>query len=102
MERIEAELFTDAGNNAVVRLPGRNFPGVLVQGDSLSIIRADVAEIVDLAARGEVDEAHEAAEFLLGDLDGLLERYATALHAHAIPLPYHSGPAAHPTNPTDR
>ncbi|MFF0091551.1 DUF6959 family protein [Streptomyces canus] len=30
MERVEAELFTDAGNDAVVRLPGRRFPGVLV------------------------------------------------------------------------
>ncbi|WP_420709074.1 DUF6959 family protein [Streptomyces sp. NRRL B-1140] len=31
MERIEAELFTDGGNDAVVRIPGRRFPGVLVQ-----------------------------------------------------------------------
>nr|WP_251829139.1 hypothetical protein [Streptomyces sp. ATCC 21386] len=46
MERVEAELFTDPGNDAVVRLPPRRFPGVLIQGDSLSIIRADVAEIV--------------------------------------------------------
>ncbi|WP_373294465.1 DUF6959 family protein [Streptomyces albiflavescens] len=36
MERVEAELFTDGGNDAVVRLPGRNFPGVLIQGDTLS------------------------------------------------------------------
>lgn len=27
MERVEAELFTDGGNDAVVRLPGRRFPG---------------------------------------------------------------------------
>ncbi|MFB6933376.1 DUF6959 family protein [Streptomyces chartreusis] len=26
MERVEAELFTDRGNDAVVRLPGRRFP----------------------------------------------------------------------------
>jgi hypothetical protein len=45
MERVEAELFTDGGNNAVVRLPGRRFPGVLIQGDSLSILRSDVAEV---------------------------------------------------------
>ncbi|MFF5778388.1 DUF6959 family protein [Streptomyces virginiae] len=39
MERVEAELFTDGGNDAVVRLPGRDFPGVLIQGDTLSILR---------------------------------------------------------------
>ncbi|MFB9558349.1 DUF6959 family protein [Streptomyces roseoviridis] len=27
MERIEVELFTDAGDDAVVRLPPRSFPG---------------------------------------------------------------------------
>ncbi|MGW0206694.1 DUF6959 family protein [Streptomyces sp. NPDC003233] len=36
MERAEAELLMDGGNNAVVRLPGRQFPGVLIQGDSLN------------------------------------------------------------------
>lgn len=30
MKRVEAELFTDGGNDAVVRLPGRNFLGVLI------------------------------------------------------------------------
>ncbi|WP_443048847.1 DUF6959 family protein [Streptomyces sp. NBC_00328] len=33
---IEAELFTDGGNDAVVRMSGRRFPGVLVQGDSFT------------------------------------------------------------------
>ncbi|WP_326654888.1 DUF6959 family protein [Streptomyces sp. NBC_01750] len=65
MELIEAELFTDPGNDVVVRLPPRRFPGVLIQGDSLSIIRGDVAEIVEACARGDVDDAHEAATILL-------------------------------------
>jgi Family of unknown function (DUF6959) len=38
MQRVEVELFTDPGNNAVVRLGGRRFPGVLIQGDTLSIL----------------------------------------------------------------
>lgn len=91
MERIEAELFTDPGNDAVVRLPQRNFPGVLIQGDSLSIIRADVAEIVESCDRGDLGEAREAAALLLADLDGLLARYTTALKAHDIPIPFYQG-----------
>ncbi|MFE9967575.1 hypothetical protein OG894_38555 [Streptomyces sp. NBC_01724] len=54
MERVEAELFTDSGNNAVVRLPGGRFPGVLIQGDSLSILRSDVAEVVEAFDQGDV------------------------------------------------
>lgn len=60
MERIEAELFTDGGNDAVVRLPGRRFPGVLVQGDSLHILRSDVAEVVEACERGDLDEARDS------------------------------------------
>lgn len=43
----EAELFTGGGNDTVVPMPGRQFPGILVQGGSLYILRSDVAEVVD-------------------------------------------------------
>ncbi|MEU4953641.1 DUF6959 family protein [Streptomyces lavendulae] len=88
MERIEAELFTDPGNDAVIRLPPRHFPGVLIQGDSLSIMRGDVAEIVEACAQGDVDDAHEAATTLLANFDELLARYESALEAHDIKRPY--------------
>ncbi|MET7696809.1 hypothetical protein [Streptomyces sp. NPDC005485] len=88
MERVEAELFTDGGNDAVVRLPGRRFPGVLIQGDSLYILRSDVAEVVEACERGDLAEARESAGFLLVDLDALLTRYAGALEEHEIPRPY--------------
>ncbi|MGW0554419.1 DUF6959 family protein [Streptomyces sp. NPDC002926] len=90
MERVEAELFTDGGNNAVVRLPGRRFPGVLVQGDFLSILRRDVAAVVEASDRGDDAEARDTAGLLLEDLDELLARFSAALEAHAIPLPYRS------------
>ncbi|MFD6294062.1 DUF6959 family protein [Streptomyces sp. NPDC060235] len=88
MERVEAELFTDGGNNAVVRLPGRRFPGVLIQGDSLSILRSDLAELVEACEQGDVAEPCETARLLLADLDALLTRYSAALDAHEIPRPY--------------
>ncbi|MFD9321874.1 DUF6959 family protein [Streptomyces sp. NPDC060053] len=88
MERIEAELFTAGGNNAVVRLPGRRFPGVLVQGDSLHILRTDMAELVEACDRGDLGDARDAAGLLLAGLDAMLERYGTALDEHEIPRPY--------------
>jgi hypothetical protein len=72
MERIEAELFTDGGNDAVVRMPGRRFPGVLVEA----------------CERGDLDEARDSAGLLLADLDALLARYEAALNEHEIPRPY--------------
>ncbi|MFH0175436.1 DUF6959 family protein [Streptomyces cacaoi] len=88
MERIEAELFTAGGNNAVVRLPGRRFPGVLVQGDSLHILRTDMAELVEACDRGDLGDARDAAGLLLAGLDAMLERYGAALDEHEIPRPY--------------
>ncbi|GAO06047.1 hypothetical protein NCG97_14130 [Streptomyces lydicamycinicus] len=88
MERIEAALFTDGVNDAVVRMPGRRFPGVLVQGDSLHILRSDVAEVVEACERGDLVEARESASFLLANLDALLARYEAALAEHEIPRPY--------------
>ncbi|MFG3545480.1 DUF6959 family protein [Streptomyces clavifer] len=87
MEHVEAELFTDGGNNAVVRLPPRS-PGVLIQGDSLSIIHSEVAEVIEACDQGDLPGAREIAGLLLVDLDALLARYTTALDAHNIPRPY--------------
>ncbi|MFF2475074.1 DUF6959 family protein [Streptomyces sp. NPDC058066] len=75
MERIEAELLTDGGNAAVVRTPGRRFPGVVVPGDSLHILRGDVAEVAEACERGDLDEARESAGLLLAHLDALPVRY---------------------------
>ncbi|MGW3284041.1 DUF6959 family protein [Streptomyces sp. NPDC001002] len=88
MERVEAELFTDGGNDAVVRLPGRRFPGVLIQGDSLRILRTDAAELAEACERGDLAEARESAGLLLESLDALLTRYSTALEEHQIQRPY--------------
>ncbi|MFI6562755.1 DUF6959 family protein [Streptomyces sp. NPDC050534] len=88
MERVEAELFTDAGNDAVVRLPGRRFPGVLVQGDTLRILSADVAELVELCAVGDLEEARQAASLLQEELGAKLQRYTDALDAHGERHPF--------------
>lgn len=88
MDRVEVELFTDGGNNAVVRMPGRQLPGVLVQGDSLSSIRSDIAEVRDACRAGDTAEALEAAELLLENLDAILLRYTDALDRHGLRKPF--------------
>ncbi|SEL25108.1 DUF6959 family protein [Streptacidiphilus jiangxiensis] len=84
MERIEIELLAPT----VIRMPGRRFPGVVVQGDSLSIIRSEVAEVTTLCAQGEVGEALESAQYLLAKLDEILGYYEDVLAGHGIDRPY--------------
>jgi hypothetical protein len=76
------------GNNTVVRLPGRRFPGVLVQGDSLHILRTEVAEIAEACERDDPAEARDPAGLLLSGLDDLLAAYEAALADHGIRRPY--------------
>lgn len=88
MERVEVEQFGGGGNGAVVRMPGRRFPGVVVQGDSLFVLREEVAEIRAACARGDLDEATDCAGFLPADLDEMLTAYEAELSRHGLPLPY--------------
>ncbi|WP_329528741.1 DUF6959 family protein [Streptomyces sp. NBC_01462] len=88
MERVEAELFTDGGNDAVVRLPGRRFAGVLIQGDTLRILSADVAELVELCAASDVEEARRAACLLHEEIGAKLQRYIDTLDAHEEGRPF--------------
>jgi hypothetical protein len=88
MERIEVELLTDGGNDAVVRMPGRQFPGMVIQGDSLSILQFDLAEIRDLCRAGDTAEALACAEILLEQLDEKLLHYTEALERHGFRRPF--------------
>jgi hypothetical protein len=95
MKPIKLEVYSEESNHAVVRMPGRRFPGAVVQGDSLSILCAEARDISQrLKDLGTTDEellsaAQEHQEKLLGRL----LHYQEVLAAHGIELPY-SSPAA--------
>ncbi len=84
MARIEVNLLTDGGNNAVIHMPGRKFPGVLVQGDALNAL----AQRVTLALAGCLgEEAHDAIAGVAADLHAMLTRYEQAVQAEGLRLP---------------
>lgn len=86
---MEVELLTDGGNNAVVRMPERQFPGVVVQGDTLSSLW-ETARLALEAVRGERGRHDGIAELasVVQHLDALLTRYEKALDAHGVHRPY--------------
>ncbi|WP_240496286.1 DUF6959 family protein [Streptomyces torulosus] len=59
-----------------------------MQGDSLHVLRSDLAEVVEACESGDLAEAQDAAGVLLAGLDAVLTRYANALQEYAIPRPY--------------
>ncbi len=67
----EIEVISDAGNTAVVRMPGRRFPGLVIQGDSLFAFYNDVREI-----EADLNTSHGEDS----DLVGLVRALADNIH----------------------
>lgn len=81
------EIYSDASNAAVMRHPGRRFPGVLVQGDSLSSLVAQVADISG-RAEGLDDDLRDELNDVLEKLQRLLAHYERTLLQHGLDLPF--------------
>lgn len=82
------EILSDATNSAVIRHPGRRFPGVLIQGDSLSEM-CKKADRICAQARDQLSpDAYIELNELRNVLLGYLTHYKAVLGEHAIPLPF--------------
>jgi hypothetical protein len=88
MRREEVEVYSDQTNAAVMRHPGRKFPGVLIQGDTLNSL-CTAADRVRVKGGGVMDEeSYLEFERLRGDLHGLPEHYKAVLAEQQVRLPF--------------
>jgi hypothetical protein len=88
MHTESVEIYSDATNSAVMRHPGRRFPGVLVQGDTLHTMCVTADAACD-AARGTMsEEGFDQLNDLRNHLWALLAHYKKVLGAHKIGLPF--------------
>lgn len=85
--RIEqVEIYSDASNMAIMRHPGRRFPGMLIQGDSLYNLCQAVESLC--SGLGKNPKAREHALFLRDELLDRLDHYKKVLTQHGIPMPF--------------
>lgn len=80
-----AKLLSEPTNYAIVQLPGRQFPGIVFQGDSLSCLIADLREA---ATETNASEAALALNDVIDRLANVLKRYEEVLDREGIPTPY--------------
>ncbi len=66
MKELTVFLYGEPSNNAVLRLPDRKYPGVLIQGDTLKNL-LEMSELVVKHARKQSDEE------LASEAEGLFE-----------------------------
>jgi len=84
----EMMVLSDAVNSPVIHFPGRQFPGILVQGDSLRVMASLAAEISKHLSVGDLEEARSVAEDLAEQLGSRVKLYEDALRTHGLSLPY--------------
>jgi len=88
MKKEQVEIYSDASNHAVMRHPGREFPGSLIQGDSLHCLLQDLKEAKDELANGDTEEAFEILGNIIENLTYRLDHYKKVLKEHGRELPF--------------
>jgi hypothetical protein len=86
------EIYSDVTNRAVLRHPGRKFPGVLIQGDNLYNLCQRADQICAAAKEASSNEAYEEMNALRNTLWDYLLHYKVVLGEHGIPVPFSEQP----------
>jgi hypothetical protein len=82
------EIYSDATNQAILRHPGRRFPGVLIQGDTLNRLHDQVVAALDESSGDLGEDARLGLEDVRDFLGACLAHYRTVLRDHGISLPF--------------
>lgn len=88
MKKIEIEVLSEGTNCPVVQIPGRQFPGVVIQGDSLKNLLNLSKEIALLAKGVASEELMETATELNELLAGYVGNYESIMRNCGKGLPY--------------
>ncbi|MBI5686204.1 MAG: hypothetical protein HZC54_14115 [Verrucomicrobia bacterium] len=75
-------------DTGIVQMPGRKYPAVAIQGDSLSIWLTHVEVVRDAISRGDLKEAQAELALLEEEMRGWQERYEETMKKLGIGLPY--------------
>ncbi|MBO6563450.1 MAG: hypothetical protein JJ956_01800 [Pseudomonadales bacterium] len=87
-EMQEFELFSSATNAVVARYPGRNYPGVLIQGDTLRGLLSELQELQEELEAGDLEAVQGIADVLEERFIEFLAHYENVLEENELELPY--------------
>ena len=88
MEYMELEVYSQSIDRGIVRMPSQSFPGIVLQGETLSsllrLAKLTYEKLPDTAGAELMDTARE----LMESIQKLISHYEATLGKHNIPLPY--------------
>jgi hypothetical protein len=83
---VESHVLAVSGNYAVVKLDQRQFPCILMQGDTFNCLIRDVEEA--MSAAKESQEAMEILGYMIQDLKAVRSFYEKTLTQNGARIPY--------------
>ena len=84
----EIKLYDHVPNSGIVHLPGRWFPAVAIQGDSLSIMFGTALSFMEHAKESDNEDLYYEALELAEKLQNHLLRYESVLANEGFEKPY--------------
>ncbi len=88
MKKELVEIYSNTSNIAVMKHPGRAFPGSLIQGDSLHCLVRDLREVKNELSTGKIQDASEELDEIIELLEDRLDHYKKVLREHDCKLPF--------------
>jgi len=85
---MQVDLLSPPINFAVVQLPERKYPGVVMQGDTLRSLQRQVERMGQLLDTGELEDLAGEIEDLKEQLSGALTYFERVCAERGIILPY--------------
>jgi hypothetical protein len=92
MEYMELEVYSQSINRGVIKMPSQGFPGLLLQGETLSTLTKLARSVHEKSQETSNVELIDTSHELLDSLQKLLAHYESTLGRHNIPLPYSTVP----------
>ena len=88
MKQIQIDVLSEAVNCPIVQMPGRKFPGIVLQGDSLRILLDSAEEVQQLCSSVRSADLSAAVASLREKLAGYVASYEEAMLEAGRDLPY--------------
>lgn len=92
----EAEILSHIPNSGIVQLPGRKFPGIVIQGDTLSSLLESTRYLLAQFRELRDEERYYEVLMIAESLHAQLLHYEETLAKRGSPLPYSKPVSEHP------
>jgi len=83
-----AQILSHIPNSGIVQLPGRRFPGIVIQGDTVDNLFRGARFLLEEFKRARDEERYFETLMLAENLQAQLLHYEETLSRHGMSLPY--------------